>query len=209
MATNIAVPPVMPTPTAPSAGLSIECIAGYLNSDPNKTAKALGNLAAGGYVIRVSSNPGRWVRVVPVEVDMMSGVVHPLAKKAAKRPPLEVPLAAVNPTMPTLPYFPQPEPEPEVEMVLVFGHMVPLSSVTFSSDSEEIAAPPRPRRPYVPAIPAQHAVDLQTARDAEHDANMARINREMAEAADAAQAAVEMNTGLVGRQRKPGEENLM
>jgi hypothetical protein len=100
-------------------------------------------------------------------------------------------------------------PEEEVEMVLVFGHMVPLSSVTFSSDSEEIAAPPRPRRPYVPAIPAQHAVDLQTARDAEHDANMARINREMAEAADAAQAAVEMNTGLVGRQRKPGEENLM
>lgn len=49
--------------------------------------------------------------------------------------------------MPTLPYFPQPEPEPEVEMVLVFDHMVPLSSVTFSSDSEEVAAPPRPSRP--------------------------------------------------------------
>ena len=35
--------PEIPEPTAPSAGLSIECIAGYLNSDPNKTAKALGN----------------------------------------------------------------------------------------------------------------------------------------------------------------------
>lgn len=66
--------PVMSEPTAPSAGLAVTCIAEYLNSDPNKTAIALKNLAAGGYVIRVSSDPDRWVRVVPVEVEMMGGV---------------------------------------------------------------------------------------------------------------------------------------
>ena len=76
--------PVMSEPTSPSAGLSIECIAGYLDSDPHKTAKALGNLAAGGYVIRVSSNPDRWVRVVPVGVEMVAGVARPLAQKAAQ-----------------------------------------------------------------------------------------------------------------------------
>jgi hypothetical protein len=77
--------PVMSEPTAPSAGLAVTRIAEYLNSDPNKTAIALKNLAAGGYVIRVSSDPDRWVRVVSVEVETIDGGVQPLANEAAQR----------------------------------------------------------------------------------------------------------------------------
>ena len=65
------VMPIMSEPTAPSGALPVTRVAEYLNSDPNKTAIALKKLAAGGYVVRVSINPDRWVRVVPVEVEEM------------------------------------------------------------------------------------------------------------------------------------------
>lgn len=54
--------------------LRIKTIAAYLDSDPRRTAQALENLADGGYAIRVNINPDRWVRVVPVEVEIMGGV---------------------------------------------------------------------------------------------------------------------------------------
>ena len=77
--------PVMPTPTASSGALPVTRVAEYLHSDSRKTAKALGNLAAGGYVIRVSSDPDRWVRVVSVEVETIDGVARPLSQKAAQQ----------------------------------------------------------------------------------------------------------------------------
>lgn len=77
--------PVMPTPTASSGTLPVTRVADYLHSDPRKTALALQHLAGGGYLIRVSVNPDRWVRVVPVEVGMIGGVARPLSQKAAQQ----------------------------------------------------------------------------------------------------------------------------
>jgi hypothetical protein len=203
----------------PTAAIPVEELAAHMRINPNKLRQYLAaplpavdddveavtpanvevdlDYLEAEYQRFVASTPADEVETSAVEED--EEILPPLGHPAP---------AGANHNMPDWPFQTEHVPEEEVEMVLVFGHMVPLSSVTFSSDSEEVAAPPRPRRPYVPAIPAHHAVDLQTARDAEHDANMARINREMAEAADAAPA-VEMNTGLVGRQRKPDEENLV
>lgn len=84
-AANTPLWPVMPTPTASSGALPVERVAEYLHSDPRKTALALEHLAAGGYVIRVSSDPDRWVRVVSVEVETIEGVVQPLANEAAQQ----------------------------------------------------------------------------------------------------------------------------
>jgi hypothetical protein len=75
----------MPTPTASSGTLPVTRVAEYLHSDPRKTALALQHLAGGGYLIRVSVNPDRWVRVVPVEVGMIGGVARPLSQKAAQQ----------------------------------------------------------------------------------------------------------------------------
>jgi hypothetical protein len=77
--------PVMPTPIASSPCLPIESIAEYLDSDTRMTALALKHLAAGGYAIRISVNPDRWVRVISVEVETIDGVVQPLANEASQQ----------------------------------------------------------------------------------------------------------------------------
>jgi hypothetical protein len=76
---------VMPTPIASSPCLPIESIAEYLDSDTRMTALALKHLAAGGYAIRISVNPDRWVRVVSVEVETIDGVARHLSQKAAQQ----------------------------------------------------------------------------------------------------------------------------
>ena len=58
----------------PIPHIRIPKIAGYLKADEGKVETALMNLADRGYAIHVSYSPETWVRVVPVEVELIGGV---------------------------------------------------------------------------------------------------------------------------------------
>jgi hypothetical protein len=58
----------------PIPHIRIPKIAGYLKADEGKVETALMNLADRGYAIHVSYRPETWVRVVPVEVELIGGV---------------------------------------------------------------------------------------------------------------------------------------
>lgn len=215
--------------------LRVETISEYLACVPGKARTMLRNLEDGNYCVEV--DPGKWIRVVSIPVELMAGIawtpripapVEPAAVSAAPEPvaaaedlaplsfdPFDVVMAdnygyerVVIPVVEPTP-APAVVEEPVVDPYEWIGKPQPDDMPAYTGGDDDDPFDTRgPGRPDVPAIPAQHATDLQADRDAEYAANMARINREMAEAADAAPA-VEMNTGLVGRQRKPGEENLM
>ena len=55
----------------PIPHIRIPKIAGYLKADEGKVETALMNLADRGYAIQVPYSPEKWVRVVPVEVELM------------------------------------------------------------------------------------------------------------------------------------------
>src|ERR1035441_7110580 len=70
----------------PIPHIRIPKIAGYLKADEGKVETALMNLADRGYAIHVSYSRETWVRVVPVEVELISGVGW-TPRRPPSRPP--------------------------------------------------------------------------------------------------------------------------
>jgi hypothetical protein len=58
----------------PIPQVSVWTITEYLGVPVDKVETTLKNLADGGYAINVSLCPEKWVRVVPVEVELINGI---------------------------------------------------------------------------------------------------------------------------------------
>jgi hypothetical protein len=134
----------------PTAAIPVEELAAHMRINPNKLRQYLAaplpavdddveavtpanvevdlDYLEAEYQRFVASTPADEVETSAVEED--EEILPPLGHPAP---------AGANHNMPDWPFQTEHVPEEEVEMVLVFGHMVPLSSVTFSSDSEEVA----------------------------------------------------------------------
>jgi hypothetical protein len=82
----------------PIPQVSIWKITEYLGAPVGKVETTLKNLADGGYAIQVSYDPEKWVRVVPVEVELIDGVAWtpPFPEGSRKPTYIETRAAAVS-----------------------------------------------------------------------------------------------------------------